>query len=230
MKKLTDRTPDLLSRMAEERQADALGQVIALLDSYDGFFHLHHFAKGDHVIIMINGAFGCGKTSTAQMLQPFVANSLIFDPEEIGAMIRKIIPEKVRHIHEQTDDFQDIDLWKTLTVKVAGEVKKKYQKHLIVPMTLYKEENFHYIYNGFKELDEEIYHFCLLASEDTLYNRLAKRGDPAGGWSFQQTAKCAEAFRKDIFQEHVITDHLKISEIVNIILKRINNKDKCNSA
>lgn len=84
------------------------------------------------MIIMINGAFGSGKTSTAQMLQPLVANSMIFDPEEIGFMIRKIIPEEVRHNHEQTDDFQDIELWKILTVKVAGEVKKKYQKHLIV--------------------------------------------------------------------------------------------------
>jgi predicted ABC-type ATPase len=70
---------------------------------------------------MINGAFGSGKTSTAQMLQPLVGNSMIVDPEEIGFMIRK---KEVRHIHEQTDDFQDIELWKILTVKVAGEVKK----------------------------------------------------------------------------------------------------------
>ncbi|KQL43996.1 tunicamycin resistance protein [Brevibacillus choshinensis] len=181
------------------------------------------------MIIMINGAFGSGKTSTAQMLQPLVTNSMIFDPEEIGLMIRKIIPEEVRHIHEQTDDFQDIELWKILTVKVAGEVKKKYQKHLIVPMTLYKEENFNYIYNGLKELDEELYHFCLIASEDTIYNRLVKRGDTVGGWSFQRTAKCVEAFRKDIYQEHLITDHLKTTEIIDIILKRINNNYKCNS-
>jgi hypothetical protein len=46
---------------------------------------------------MINGAFGSGKTSTAQMLQPLVANSMIFDPEEIGLMIRKIIRGSKAH-------------------------------------------------------------------------------------------------------------------------------------
>ncbi|SFD56749.1 hypothetical protein SAMN05216378_0468 [Paenibacillus catalpae] len=135
------------------------------------------------------------------MLQPLVANSMIFDSEEIGLMLRKVIPEEVRHSHEQTDDFQDIELWKIFTVTVAGEVKKKYQKHLIVPMTLYQEENFNYNYNGFKVLDKQLYHFCLIASEDTIHNRLIKRGDGAGGWSFQRTVKCVEAFKKDIIQE-----------------------------
>lgn len=182
-----------------------------------------YYQRSDHVIIMINGAFGSGKTSTAQMLQPLINNSMIFDPEDIGLMTWKIAPKEVRHTHEQTDDFQDIELWKTLTVNVAGEVKKKYQKHLIVPMTLYKEENFNYIYNGFKELDGELYHYCLLASEDTIYNRLVKRGDKVGGWSFQRIATCVEAFRREIYQEHLITDHLKTTEIVDIIIKRLNN-------
>ncbi|WP_235947000.1 AAA family ATPase [Paenibacillus glycinis] len=170
---------------------------------------------------MINGAFGAGKTSAARMLQPLIANSLIFDPEEIGLMIRKIIPEEARHIHERTDDFQDIELWRILTVKVAGEVKKKYRKHLIVPMTLYKEENFAYIYNGFKELDEDLYHFCLIASEDTITDRLAERGDAIGGWSFQRTAECVEAFKKAMYQEHIITDHVTTNEVTDFILKRI---------
>ncbi len=173
------------------------------------------------MIIMINGAFGSGKTTTAQALQPLIPNSMIFDPEVIGLATWNIVPNELRLLHEQTDDFQDMELWKTLTIKVAGEVKKKYQKHLIVPMTLHKEENFTYIYNGFKALDDALHHFCLIASEDTIHNRLIKRGDTAGGWSFQRTAACIEAFRKDIYKEHIRTDQLTTAEIAGLILKKL---------
>lgn len=36
------------------------------------------------MIIMINGAFGVGKTTIANMLQNEIKNSMIYDPEEIG--------------------------------------------------------------------------------------------------------------------------------------------------
>ncbi|MCP1183752.1 AAA family ATPase [Paenibacillus sp. 1781tsa1] len=75
------------------------------------------------MIIMINGAFGSGKTSAAKALQPLISNSMIYDPEEIGYMLRKLLPENYREENERTDDFQDIELWRILTVKTAKEVK-----------------------------------------------------------------------------------------------------------
>jgi chloramphenicol 3-O-phosphotransferase len=176
------------------------------------------------MIIMINGAFGAGKTSAANMLQPLISNSMIYDPEEIGLMIREIIPEEIRFDEERTDDFQDIELWRILTVKTAHEVKKKYQKHLIVPMTIYKLENFEYIYNGFRKIDNDIWHFCLTASEDTIQQRLSHRGDTFGGWSYQQTKKCIEAFKDNKFQERIKTDQLETKDIIEIILRKINVK------
>lgn len=125
------------------------------------------------MIIMINGAFGSGKTTTAQRLQPLIPNSMIYDPEEVGYMLRKIITEDEE---ELTDDFQDIELWRILAVKTAQELLKKYKKHLIVPMTIYKAVNFEYIYNGFKSMDREVFHFCLLASENTIKNVLKNEG------------------------------------------------------
>lgn len=176
------------------------------------------------MIIMINGAFGSGKTSAAEALQPFIANSMIYDPEEIGYMLRKLLPENCREERERTDDFQDIELWRVLTVKTAKEVKQKYNKHLIIPMTIYKEENFNYIYNGLKEIDRDIHHFCLTATEETIYHRLAKRGDEFGSWQYQQAPKCIEAFKDDKFQTRIVTDHLETSEIIDIILKKALSK------
>lgn len=45
------------------------------------------FEERPHVkrtIIWINGAFGSGKTSVADLLVRNLQNSMIFDPEEIG--------------------------------------------------------------------------------------------------------------------------------------------------
>ncbi|ULO05092.1 hypothetical protein H1230_18435 [Paenibacillus sp. 19GGS1-52] len=69
------------------------------------------------MIIMINGAFGVGKTTTAQLIQSQIPNSMIFDLEEIGYMLRKTIPEEIRLQEERTDDFQDLELWRILTVR-----------------------------------------------------------------------------------------------------------------
>lgn len=187
------------------------------------FLHLDNWQieEGRNLIIMINGAFGVGKTTTAMSLLHSVPNSIIFDPEEIGQMLRKIIDDETRLIEEQTSDFQDMELWRILTVNTAKELKLKYNKNLIVPMTIYKTDYFDYIYNGFKSIDKDTYHFCLIANEDTIYKRLLERGDEVGGWSFQQTKKCVTALRHDRFKEHIVTDELDIDEITNKIIHRI---------
>jgi adenylate kinase family enzyme len=170
---------------------------------------------------MINGAFGSGKTTLAELLSNELSNSMIFNPEEIGYMLRNLISVEDRDLNERTDDFQDIKLWKNITLQVARELKIKYKKDLIVPMTIHKSANFEYIYNGFKELDDSLYHFCLIASEETLKKRLTIRGDVIGGWQFQQIDKCIKAFKDNRFEEFIISDNLDTSEISDIILKKI---------
>lgn len=173
------------------------------------------------MIIMINGAFGAGKTTTAQILQKYIPNSMIFDPEMIGYLLREIIPEEVRLEEERTDDFQDMELWRTLTVKTLKEVKRKYNKDLIIPMTIYKSTNFEYILKEFQKIDNHLYHFCLMASEETIHQRLASRGDKEGGWAYQQTKKCIDTLKSEAFNEHIITDQLSTNEIIDRILLRV---------
>ncbi|WP_234998489.1 AAA family ATPase [Salirhabdus sp. Marseille-P4669] len=173
------------------------------------------------IIILINGAFGVGKTTTAKKLNQLIPNSIIFDPENIGYLLRELVPENMRQEHERTGDFQDFDLWKILTVQVATMIKNKYNKTLIVPMTIYKKENFTYIFNQLKDLDKDTYHFCLTANEKTIHARLLKRGEDEGNWSFQQTNKCVEAFQEDLFEEKIITDTISSDEVVQIISSRV---------
>jgi deoxyadenosine/deoxycytidine kinase len=173
------------------------------------------------MIIMINGAFGVGKTSVSSGLAEQIENSIIFDPEEVGFMLRNIIPEGIRCKDEDTGDFQDLELWRKLIVTVAGDLIDRYNVNLIVPMTIYRKEYFDYIYNGFKELDRDIHHFCLTASFDTIHRRLENRGDVKGSWAYKQTARCIASFEKYDFSEYLDTETCTVDETINIIKEKV---------
>ncbi|MEC1523912.1 AAA family ATPase [Neobacillus niacini] len=170
---------------------------------------------------MINGAYGVGKTSVAKELQKIINNSMIFDPEEVGYMLRNIISEDIAHPFERTDNFQDFELWKVLVVNVASLLKKTYNKNLIVPMTIFNKGYFEYIFTGFKEIDEKTYHFCLTANEETIHERLRKRGEMEGNWCFKQTRKCMDGFKDIYFEQFIDTDDVNINDIVKKIDQKV---------
>ena len=53
------------------------------------------------MIVWINGAFGAGKTTTARELIELIPNSTLFDPEDIGAAVVRLLPPK--HLAEVGD-------------------------------------------------------------------------------------------------------------------------------
>ena len=173
------------------------------------------------MIIMINGAFGAGKTTVAAGLLSVIENSMIFDPEEAGYLLRNILPEDVKKLEAETGDFQDLHLWKELTVSLAGMLVSKYQVNLIVPMTIRKPEYFTYIVSGFNRIDRHTYPFCLTASKDTIYKRLRERGEAEGNWCFQQTDLCIKAFNDYQFGEYIDTENKPVYDIVHTIKERL---------
>lgn len=173
------------------------------------------------MIVMINGAFGVGKSTTASELVKRIPNAIIYDPEEVGFMLRNIIPEATKLDSERTGDFQDLELWRVLVVQVAEQIKGKYDCNLVVPMTLRKRAYFDYIYNGLRNLDEKTFCFCLIASKECIHRRLEQRGDDAGAWSFIQTDDCLSAFSSDYFGEPVDAEKMSITEVVDYIIKKL---------
>jgi|APSaa5957512622_1039677.scaffolds.fasta_scaffold15822_4 hypothetical protein len=169
---------------------------------------------------MINGAFGIGKTTVANSLITQLPNSMLYDPEEVGQMLRKIT-QGYRLPHEDTDDFQDIDLWPSITIEVAERLISKYQRTLIIPMTLANEDYFLHIKNGLYNVASSLHHFCLTASVETIHQRLAQRGDVPGSWPFQQTIRCTEEHRKPIYAEKINSEDLSAAQIQDYILDRV---------
>lgn len=147
---------------------------------------------------------------------------MIYDPEEIGYMLRNVIPLNIKKMEACTGDFQDLELWKELTVDVAKRLMTKYQINLIVPMTIRKLDFFEYIYNEFKKFDDQTHHFCLSASKETIYERLRQRGEEEGNWCFHQTEHCLVAYEKYDFGHYVNTENVLLKDIVQEIKGQLN--------
>lgn len=170
------------------------------------------------MIIMVNGAFGAGKTSAANRLVEEIPNSMLFDPEEIGFMLMKMVPQQMREEKAGSEDFQDLSMWREWTVKLAERFLHEFGKHLIVPMTIRRADYLAEIRGGFEATGEKTFHFCLIASKETIHERLRMRGEEEGNWVFRQTDKCVDAFALGGFDETIDTERRSTEEVVRYII------------
>jgi len=167
------------------------------------------------MIIWINGSFGSGKTSVAHELNKMIEQSYLYDPEEVGQFLMKNMPREL-----QKSDFQDHQLWRTVNFDVLKYIDQEYDGTIIVPMTLVSEEYYKAIVAKLKERDIEIRMFTLLASYETLTERLIKRGEIEGAWAFQQVERCVAGLKNTLFREHIKTDDMSIREVAEHIVKQ----------
>lgn len=173
------------------------------------------------MIILINGAFGLGKTSLAEKIAREHESFMLFDPEEVGFMLRNVIPKSFKKAHENTGDFQDLDVWRKLTVDVLKALKDQYQCHFVIPMTL---RNAHYrdeIEMGLRVIDSEIHTILLSANKETIHRRLLERGDAPMSWAFDQTDKCLEDFKLIKNAWVIDTETMTIEDIYKRIKEKL---------
>lgn len=174
------------------------------------------------MIILINGAFGVGKTSVSEQLHTNLEESIIFDPEEVGFMLRNILPNNIKKIEAPSGDFQDFILWRKLFVETAKGLQNQYGKTLIVPMTIRNFEYFTEIMEGLHIVDKEVYHFCLTATKVTIHKRLLERGEVEGDWCFKQTDQCLAAYENNDFSHYINTEDKNLTEIIKEIVEKLN--------
>ena len=124
------------------------------------------------MIIWINGSFGVGKTSVAELLRNKINHSIIYDPEGIGGFLSDLFN------HEKSD-FQDYELWRTLNANILQYLSSIYET-TIVPMTITNLNYFNEITKGI-----EIKHFILSATKENIINRLDSRKNSTT-WSYKQ--------------------------------------------
>lgn len=82
------------------------------------------------MIIWINGPFGAGKTTLVEELAKRLDTAITVDPELLEYMLRSVVPPS------PSGDFQDLPIWRTLTVRTLQEIRREYARPLLVPLTL----------------------------------------------------------------------------------------------
>src|SRR5215510_9250810 len=93
------------------------------------------------MIVMINGAFGVGKSTVAALLRDALPGSKIYDPERVGFVLRRL-PGWIRLRGSGTGDYQDIDLWRRSVVAGVRLVRCISPGPVIVPMTFTHRPHF----------------------------------------------------------------------------------------
>lgn len=129
------------------------------------------------MIIWLNGPFGGGKTAVMRELMAAWPQVLPFDPEYLGGVAAAYAPEQVA-------DWQDLTLWRDLTVAGADGLLRRYARPLVVPMTLLREEYAIEIFDRLDVLSWPVFHLVLDAPAEVLRARIdaSTEGgpDPAG--------------------------------------------------
>ncbi len=166
-------------------------------------------------LLWLNGAFGVGKSTVAREILRRWPEARLFDPEEIGFLLRRAVP-----IDRQTGDFQDLPLWRRLTLETALGLLRDYRRPLIVPMVLVERRYFDEILGGLRAAGVDVHPFSLLASPSTLRRRLRWRWSRPRSrrWAIEQIARCSEALASPDLGRHVPTDGRTVGEIAAEIL------------
>ena len=175
------------------------------------------------MIILLNGSFGIGKTTTASLLRSAIEGSAIFDPEKIGIFLWRL-PGWVPLDGRDTDDFQDMKAWRQWTVRGIRSIRLLHHT-VIVPMAFSNLDYLAEIRSGLERFDRDIRHFCLVAPLDVIQERLIGRGadpvTPGGKWTFRRAAECCAAHADAAFGDPVPTAHRLPTEIAADVVARL---------
>jgi hypothetical protein len=147
------------------------------------------------MIIWLNGPFGAGKTTLAHTLREREPDLLLFDPEEVGFLVRKLLPPA------ESWDYQDLPVWRGMTVMAFAEIRKHYSQDIIVPMTLVRPDYLDELLGGLMRRGEDVLHVFLTVEEGVLRERIERqtmspdraRNEQIRDWRLAQVDRCLAA-------------------------------------
>ena len=168
------------------------------------------------MILLLNGAFGIGKTTVARSLVARQPRAVLFDPELIGIALQRT----ARLGGREVDDFQDLRSWRWLTI--AGlRATRVLWPNIVVPMAFSNAAYLEEIRRGIRRFEPRLLHFCLVAPVEVVHERLRRRGADSVGaaWEYRRASECCVAHQSQDFATHVMAVDRDPDDIAEEILR-----------
>jgi hypothetical protein len=167
------------------------------------------------MIVIVNGAFGVGKTTVVGLLAARLPGSAVFDPERVGYVLRRlprVLPWSTRGLA----DYQDASHWRSLVVTLAS-LLARFRRPLLVPICVTDLRHLREIRGALEAGGREVLHVCLTASEETVFSRLRMRGvDPEsdeGRWVYPRARRACALHAGPEFALHFRTERRSADEV-----------------
>ncbi|MDD9946397.1 MAG: AAA family ATPase [Myxococcales bacterium] len=172
--------------------------------------------------VLLNGAFGVGKTTVARALRGKLASATLFDPEWVGLALMRL-PGYAR------SDFQHLSAWRRLSV-LGARVFAATREVVIIPMAFSELRYLDEVRSGLAASRRPVLHFCLTAPLDVVRARLAARGEPAGdpswAWVHRRAEECCLAHAAPAFAVHVPTEDATPEALAEQLAERITARSR----
>ena len=166
------------------------------------------------MIIWINGVFGSGKSSVAELVNMKISKSYVYDPEQVGYFLWDNFPDEMK----RKVNFQHMAIWREFNYKILKHINDNYFGVIIIPMTIYIKQYYDEIIGNLINEGVSIKHFILSVTKQTIINRLVQRGAAKDGWEAQHIDVCLNAFETDISGEKIVADIKNADEIATEII------------
>ena len=167
------------------------------------------------MIIWINGAFGSGKSSVADVINKRIDNSFVYDPEDVGQFLWRVFPDEM----SRKGNFQHINMWREFNYKILKHINDNYSGTIIAPMTIYIKQYYDEIIGSLINDGVIVKHFILTATKQTILSRLLKRGCDENNWTAQHIDVCLNAYATDILKEKINTEDRSVDDIATEIIE-----------
>ena len=142
--------------------------------------------------------------------------TVVVNPELIGVMLQRL----ARLRRTPIPDFQDIALWRRLTVG-AIRIAALRNRPIVVPMAFDNVNYLTEVRDGLASAGLTAHHVCLVAPQDIVPERLRQRGanDVRDEWQYRRASECCIVHTSSTFATHVDAAEQSPLQVAGAVLR-----------